>query len=388
MTIPLLVPNLPSADELLPFLRRIDEARWYTNFGPLAQELEGRIESRFAEAGQPRQWAVSVANATLGLEIALMALDLPPGSRVLMPSLTFVATATAAMRAGHVPLFCDIDPDSLLLTPEIAESAIGRERVDVVMPVATYGCPCDAQAWDSFAKKTGLPVVIDAAGAYGNQTCGERFVTVFSLHATKALAAAEGGMVLSADQRYADLVRQASNFGINPSCFDEKTAGSTGLLSQEGTNAKLSEYHAAIGLAALARWEEMASRRAALHEEYLFELERYCPTVRTQSRPAGGIYSILPVLLPQYATAAAAFQALGAKGIGTRRWYCPPLHTHPSFSHFPVTGELDVCSMLGERLLALPFHLHLQPGSVHRVVSALRDFISECEPKEGNGGRG
>jgi len=382
MAIPLLVPDLPSAAELLPYLRRIDAARWYTNFGPLAREFEGRIEARIADTGEPRQCVVSVSNATLGLEIALMALDLPRGSRVLMPSLTFVATATAAIRAGHVPLFCDIDPDTWLMTPEIAERAIGSGRVDAVMPVATYGCPCDAQAWDRFAKHTGLPVVIDAAGAYGNQVCGERFVTVFSLHATKALAAAEGGLVLSADQGYANRVRQASNFGIDPSNVDEKSAGSTGLLRQEGTNAKLSEYHAAVALAALARWEESASRRVVLHQEYVREINLECPSVRTQARSVTGVYSIFPVCLPHSARAVDAYRALEARGIGTRRWYCPPLNMHPSFSHLPVSGELEVCATLGERLLALPFHLHLQTGAVRQVVSALKDFLSGCEPRD------
>lgn len=379
MTIPLLVPDLPSAEELLPYLRRIDQARWYTNFGPLVRELEDRIEARIAESGQARQRAVSVSNATLGLEIALMALGLPRGGRVLMPSLTFVATATAAMRAGHVPVFCDIDSDTWLLTPEIAERVIGRERVDAVMPVATYGCPCDSQAWDRFAKQTGLPVVIDAAGAFGNQICGEHFVTVFSMHATKSLAAAEGGLVLSADPDYARRVRQASNFGIDPSTVDEVTAGSTGLLRQEGTNAKLSEYHAAVGLAALARWEDKASRRTALHKEYVRALNRDCPAVSLQTRAENGVYSIFPVCLPDFAKAVDAYRMLEARGIGTRRWYCPPLHMHPSFSHLPTGGELDVCSMLGERLLALPFHLHLRSGDVQQVVSALAECLSGCE---------
>ncbi len=375
MKIPLLVPDLPAAEDLLPYLRRIDASRWYTNFGPLVRELEAGIAARACAVGRPAQHAVSVSNASLGLEVALLALGLPPGSRVLMPALTFVATATAALRAGHVPVFCDVDPETWLLTPEIAARAIAQERVDAVMPVSTYGCPCDAPAWDAFARASGLPVVIDAAGAYGNQACGARTVTVFSLHATKSLAAAEGGMVLSADAEYAERVRHLSNFGIDLSAVDAQTAGSTGLVSREGTNAKLSEYHAAIGLAALARWDASSQRRIALHRDYLAGLGRRCPQARTQQRDAAGVYSIFPVRLPDSHKAADAFRVLGQQGIGTRRWYCPPLNQHPAFASLPVAGGLDVCATLGEQLIALPFHALLSADDMHAVIDALASFL-------------
>ena len=375
VNIPLLIPDLPGADELLPYLRRIDAARWYTNFGPLVRELEVRLAAFLSPAGAPPQHAVSVGNATLGLEVALLALELPPGSRVLMPALTFMATATAAMRAGYVPVFCDVDPQSWLLTPEIATRAAQRGRIDAVMPVSTYGCPCDIEAWDAWAQSTGLPVVIDAAGAFGNQACGARAVTVFSLHATKALSAAEGGLVMSADPDYAARVRHLSNFGIDTSVLTPDTAGSTGLVRREGTNAKLSEYHAAVGLAALERFAANAARRVDLHRAYLGLLQTQCPQVRTQARAAEGVYSIFPVCLPEGRKAAAAHLALAGQGIGSRRWYCPPLNQHPAFAALPVLGELPVCSMLGERLLALPFHTLMGRDEATRVVAALAGFL-------------
>ena len=374
MNIPLLVPDLPPAEELLPYLRRIDASRWYTNFGPLVREFEAAMQARFAA---PAQHAVSVSNATLGLEVALLALGLPPGSRVLMPALTFVATATATLRAGHVPVFCDVDPDTWLLTPEIAARALRDQRVDAVMPVATYGCPCEAAGWDAFAADTGLPVVVDAAGAYGNQACGQRIVVVFSLHATKSLAAAEGGLVLSADAAYADRVRQLSNFGIDPAALSGNAAGSTGLVSREGTNAKLSEYHAAVALAALARWPGSAARRIALHREYLGKLAAGKSPAGTQRRDPDGVYSIFPVCLPEGVPAADAFRVLAAQGIGSRRWYCPPLSAHPVFSALPVAGRLEVCAGLGERLLALPFHTLMRPADIDSVLDALGRILAD-----------
>ena len=105
--IPLLIPDMPLAEELLPWLKRIDATRWYSNFGPLVRELEGALIGMFALRNDKALHLTTVSNCTAGLELALIALDLKPGSRVLVPALTFVATATAVIRAGHVPVIAD-----------------------------------------------------------------------------------------------------------------------------------------------------------------------------------------------------------------------------------------------------------------------------------------
>ncbi|MBV8032381.1 MAG: DegT/DnrJ/EryC1/StrS family aminotransferase [Betaproteobacteria bacterium] len=372
--IALLVPELPTAEELAPYLRRIDEAHWYTNFGPLVRELEADMARRLSEPGLPSQHVVSVSNATLGLELALLALKLPPGSRVLMPALTFVASAAAAMRAGCVPVFCDIEPDTWILSPRIAREALRKVRVDVVMPVSTYGCPQDMKEWDAFSDDTGIPVVVDAAGAFGNQSAGVRCVSVFSLHATKALAGAEGGFVCAADPIYAGRVRVLSNFGIEPATDTQRATGTTGVVHSAGTNGKLSEYHAAIALAALERWERTSTRRIDLHRAYIELLAEHCPQFQTQSRAPNDVYSILPVLTPAGCAAIEVCRFLERRGIETRRWYCPPLPVHPAFSAMPVTGPLDVARQVGERLLAVPFHLHLTYDDIFSVTKTLGQF--------------
>jgi len=384
LKIPLLVPDLPRAEELLPYLRRIDAARWYTNFGPLVRELEARLATEACLGGTGTQYAVTVANATLGLEVALLALGLPPGGRVLMPALTFVATATAALRAGYQPVFCDVDPETWLLTPQIAHAAMARTPVDAVMPVATYGNPCTADAWDEFSASTGLPVVIDAAGAFGNQTCGRRISVVFSLHATKSLAAAEGGAVVSANPEYADKVRRLTNFGIDLSAQPASTEGSSGLVRREGTNAKLSEYHAAIGMAALDRWPQTSTCRRALHSRYVGLLRERCPDVAFQRREDDGVYSILPVGLPARVTAAMVYRQLAEAGIESRRWYCPPLDQHPAFSACEVAGPLPTCARLGEQLIALPFHTLMTHTEIEAVVAAVEAIVGR--PVESNRG--
>lgn len=357
------MPVLPVAGELRPFLERIDAARWYTNFGPLALELEEELLKRLRAGQEAPIFGASLSNCTVGLELSLAALALKPGARVLVPALTFVATAAAVARAGYEPVICDVDPDSWLLTPEIARRAAAQVAVDAVMPVSTYGCAQDAAGWDAFSEASGLPVVLDAAGAFGNQRAGPRIALVFSLHATKVLSAAEGGFVACADAAFVARVKRLSNFGI-------RSPG--GFVDEPGTNAKLSEYHAAVGLAMLQRWEEHAQKRIELHRLYLRALAQTCPAITLQRRAADGVYSIMPVLLPKGAAAAEVGEALSAQGIETRRWYCPTLEQHPAFAKCQVAGSLEVVHKLGERLLALPFHLYLEPGDVTVVCERLR----------------
>lgn len=358
--IPLLVPSLPVAEEILPWLRRIDQARWYTNFGPLVREFEERLLSLFQL--QPGSLGLTtVKDCTTGLELALQALDLPKGARVLVPALTFVATGTAVLRAGLDPVISDIDADSWLLTPEIASAALNITRIDAVMPVATFGCPQPVEQWDEFSERTGLPVVIDAAGAMGNQAAGRRAVVVFSLHATKSFGIGEGGFVV-ADNRLTAQIRQLSNFGIAPG---------SGLVERAGCNGKMSEYHAAVGLAALESWEDTSRRRRDLMRRYVAALRRPTIPVTFQEKPEAGVYSLLPVALPEGTSAAETAGRLAQRGIETRRWYHPALHNHPALRHVEKRGTLPVTESLSQRILGLPFHLHLTDGQIEQVCEAL-----------------
>ena len=359
--IALLVPDLPTHGQLAPYLERIDAARWYTNFGPLVRELEEAIAARFEAAGG-KPAVVSVANATLGLELGLLALGLPPGARVLVPALTFVASAAAIVRAGLEPVLCDVAEGSWVLTPEIARAAAKAAGAAAVMPVATYGLAAPVEDWDRFGAETGVRVLIDAAGAYGNQMRAGRSGAVFSLHATKGLGAGEGGFVVSTDAALIHDIKERTNFGIDLA---------NGDVTRIGTNAKLSEYHAAVALASLERWTESRERRVALHARYLEALGRHCPAVTLQRRPAQGVYTILPVLLPPHAQAVRVQERLARLGIETRRWYCPTLEHHTAFRGIRVAGELRVARALTERLLALPFHPFLAADEIERVCASL-----------------
>jgi dTDP-4-amino-4,6-dideoxygalactose transaminase len=303
--VPLLVPDMPPPQTLLPWLERMHAARHYSNFGPLVQELEHLFAQKF---GLEPEQVTTVTNATQGLELALQALVLPPGSRVLVPALTFVATATAVVRAGHVPVLADVDAATWLLTPEVARSACTRMRIDVVLPVATFGMPHGMQAWQQFERDTGVPVIIDAAAAYGSQWLqGAEGTLVFSLHATKSLPAGEGGLLVSTRPGLAAKVRQLSNFGIN---LDPAASLPVGALASLGSNAKMSEYHAAIALASLQKWDLHAQERRLLHTDLMHKMDLASNHRLTWQMQGQGGPLIAPTLLCARLPDAAARAAL------------------------------------------------------------------------------
>lgn len=364
--VPLMRVQLPDADALVPYLRRIDANRWYTNFGPLACELEQRLAGHFAGTVQ----VVGMSSGTAALELALGALQLPRGATVLLPALTFVATATAIIRAGYRPLIADVDAASWLLTPDLARRILATQRIDAVMPVATFGLAQDVQAWDRFAGDTGLPVLIDAAGAFGNQPASGRCHVAFSLHATKALAAGEGGFVVTADRAMAARMRTLSNFGIDLTRDNQ--------VFMPGGNGKLSEYHAAVAHAALDAWPEVSRRRRDVRDGYLHALARHCPGVILQAGTADGVYPILVVALPHGAQARGIQRELAEQGIQTRQWYCPTLDRHPAFAGFGGP-PLVVAHDLAARLLGLPFFIDISQAQIDRVCRALSGLLKrEC----------
>lgn len=368
--IPLLVPDVPAPQHLLPWFEKIHATRHYSNFGPLVCELESHFAQQF---GLPPPHVTTVANATLGLELVLQALALAPGSRILLPAFTFVATATAVLRAGHIPVLADVDAHSWLLTPDIARQACLYQQFGAVLPVATFGMPHDMQAWQQFEAETGIPVVIDAAAAYGSQWLqGASGTLVFSLHATKSLPAIEGGVVVSSRPGLAAKVRQLSNFGIN---LDARSSLPLGALAATGTNAKMSEYHAAVCLASLQVWEQRSMQRQALHADLMVEITRAAGQSLVWQKPGavGGVRAptLLCAQFPSEAARNLAEQSLADANITTRRWYQPLLSDMAVLQQCCETLAIPHAQQLSRTLLGLPFFMGITQAQRARIAGAL-----------------
>ncbi|MFD1841212.1 DegT/DnrJ/EryC1/StrS family aminotransferase [Paracidovorax cattleyae] len=372
--IPLLVPDVPDPQALLPYLQRMHASRYYSNGGPLVRELEARFAERF---GVSRAQVATVASATLGLELVLQSLGLREGARVLVPTFTFAATATAVLRAGHVPVLCDVEDGSWLLTPEIAAAAHAAGAVDAVLPVAALGMPHDMAAWRRFEETTGLPVVIDAAAGFGSQWLADAHGTlVFSLHATKSLPAGEGGFVVSSRPGLAERVRQLSNFGIN---LDPASHLPVGALAAAGTNAKMSELHAAVALASLACWEQGARTRRTQHRAMQEALARAAGgrLAWQQVGPAGGIAA--PTLLCARMPDAACRDRLEAlcagQGIATRRWYQPLMHRMEALVPRSIVRPAPRAEALAGTLIGLPFFPHMPGAQMSRLIGVMEQAM-------------
>jgi dTDP-4-amino-4,6-dideoxygalactose transaminase len=347
---------MPSSEAILPYLKRIDEARWYSNFGPLLVEFEARLAQRFAAPT-----AVStVVNGTQALTIALQAMGVEPGSLCAVPSWTFVATAHAVVAAGMTPWFVDVDPSTGMLDPESLESDLASAPgpVGAAIPVAAFGRPMDVEAWTAFRDRTGVPVLIDAAAAFDTVTRAP-LPTAFSLHATKLLGAGEGGFIACEDEALVARFRQITTYGFRG------TRDSVAL----GTNAKLSEYACAVGLASLDAWPATRLRylRAA---QWVRMALTACRDLTFQPGWGSHWVSTTCIVGTVEGEVEALEQRLSAAGVDTRRWWGMGCHASPAFQAFPRTAMAGT-ERLARSTLGLPFYADMTDEDIHRLAAAL-----------------
>lgn len=369
MTIPFLRPELPAASEYLPWLRQMDAAGIYSNFGPLARQLEAAILAQdFGGEGA----AVTVANATLGLMLAISALARRARGWALMPSFTFAATPLAAMWCGLRPYFVDIRPADWTLEPAALETALQRlgGEAAVVVPCATFGSPLDLAPYARLHRE-GVPVVVDAAPAMGVRIQGRQLgagfpgAVVFSLHATKPFGIGEGGLVYTADPALAARIRADSNFG-----FDSGRVAQT-----PGLNAKLSEPAAAIGLAVHRGFAAQAQARHALAQAYRQHFFARGMEQRgwALQQPQAEGPQFQPVLCPPGRSNQAAVAALAAQGIECRTYFSPACHQQPAFAG-AGGGPLPHTEAIAARALSLPFWQGLSAAQLDQIMAALDGF--------------
>lgn len=357
--VPVARPHMPAASRILPYLERIDAARWYSNFGPLLLEFEARLADRFTEPSN----IATVASGTLGLTLALKAMGAEPGTLCAMPSWTFVATAHAAVQAGLIPWFVDVDPQSWMLEADDLRAVLASApgRVGAVIPVCAFGRIPDLAAWAAFTAETGLSVLLDAAAAF-DALDEAPIPAMVSLHATKALGTGEGGFIVARDPALIERIRALTTFGFNGSRLSQVAA----------TNAKLSEYAAATGLASLDGW-------TAARLRYMLTAQRLRMALLSapaQFQPGWGvdwISSVCVVRLPD-GVADRVEARLTAAGVDSRRWWGHGCHTSPAFQDLPRTG-LPTTRVLAQSTIGLPFAMDLESDEIERVALALTEAL-------------
>ncbi len=374
--IPLLRPAPPRLSLAVAEMQSLEQSGIFSNFGPVNTRFEQEMLERFF-GGEGA--CMTVCNATIGLMLAIKEAvgEAAPGQFALMPSFTFAAAAHAALWCGLTPLFCDIHPTNWAADSTAESDMLKRcaGRIAVVMPYATFGYPIELERYERLATQRGVPVVVDAAASLGTldvhgRGFGSGFAgsVVFSMHATKAFAIGEAGLIYSADPERIARLRTMSNFGF----------GELRTATMAGLNGKLSEVGALLGRLRLADFDRITEHRAALLNHYRHVL----PELQFQLRAAGTqAHQFVPALLPTGLGECrpAIREELADRGIATGSYFSPHLLEQPYFRKVCVGGPMPVCDDVSARVISLPLSDTMTHHEIDRVAACLHSLIGVRE---------
>jgi dTDP-4-amino-4,6-dideoxygalactose transaminase len=357
-------PNIGSRERLMERINDMLDRRWFTNNGPYVQEFEQRLAQYTGV-----KHAIAMTNATIAQEIAVRAAGI--SGEVIIPSFTFVATAHALQWQEITPVFCDVAPGTHHLDPERVEAMI-TPRTTAILGVHVWGAPCDIDALSEIAQRRGLHLMFDAAHAIGCSYKGEmigRFgeAEIVSFHATKFLNSFEGGAVLTNNDALADRIRYMRNFGF---------AG-VDRVDYVGTNGKMSEVAAAMGLSSLESIEDFIAvnnnnymaYQAGLANLPGVRLFAYDPTQRNNFQ-----YVILEIDEAQTGISRDQLvKILHAENVLARRYFYPGCHQmEPYRSYYPHAGLLlPETEKLTQRVMSLPTGTAVDEGAVKTICGIL-----------------
>lgn len=356
-------PSLCPLQEFTTLLEGVWERGILTHNGPLVQQLEKELE-RTLEV--PR--FVAVANGTIALQMAIRALGLSGGGgEIIIPSFTWIATVSAIKWEGCSPICCDIDSQTLNIDPESIEKHI-TDRTVAIMPVHVFGNPCDVEAIAAIADKHGLKVIYDAAHAIGSTWKGESLlakgdISATSLHATKLLNTAEGGGCITSNPSLWERLERIRFFGHN----DQKE------IVEDGFNGKMTEVHAALGLANLRHYHSVLADREQKYQRYLKWLKEV-PGLQFQViQPHGKTnYSYFPVIFDNETTLLRVAEALHKQNIYPRRYFYPSVNT---FSKIMPYQPTPISEDIAKRILCLPHYFSLKESDMERICECVRQII-------------
>jgi dTDP-4-amino-4,6-dideoxygalactose transaminase len=351
------------AGELEPVWRSVLDSG-----GFIGGELIERFEAAWAGyCGTSR--AVGLASGTAALELSLRALDIGPGDEVVLPTNTFIATASAVANVGATPVFVDVDPASLLMTAGDVSAALSP-RTAAVIAVHLYGQPADMDALAEVARRAGIAVIEDAAQAHGATWNGRRAgglstVGCFSFYPGKNLGAyGDAGAIVTNDAALADRVRSLANHG--------RAANDAGLHEHRGGNHRLDTLQAAVLLAKLPHLDRWNAQRRAAAERYrrlLADLPVALPAV---ADGASSSHHLAVIRVPERD---AVRRHLAAAGIATGIHYPIPCHRQPAFAE-QAERHLPVAEAAAAEILSLPMYPHLPAAAIDRVVEGLSQAVA------------
>ncbi len=374
-------PNIGDRDRLLSRVSDMLDRRWLTNNGPYVKDFEQHIAEFIGV-----KHCIAVCNATIGLEIAIRALELK--GEVILPSFTFIATAHALQWQEVTPVFADIDPKTHNLNPESVEKLI-TPRTTGIIGVHVWGRPCEIEALGDIAQRHDLKLMFDAAHAIGNSHHGKMIgnfgeVEVFSFHATKFLNSFEGGAIVTNNDDLAQKIRNMINFGF--AGYDQ--------VAYLGINGKMTEICAAMGLTSLESIDSIITTNRRNYLQYKTELADVAGiTVAEYEDTEKCNYQYVILEIDEQITGVSRnvlVEILHAENILARRYFYPGCHQmEPYRSYFPHAGLLlPETEKLVERVMSLPTGTSITSDDVKKICQIIRfvmengDWVSKKMRKE------
>ena len=349
---------LPNKEKYKAYIDRIYESGWLTNNGPLLQELEQRLADYLGVNN-----LILVANGSLALQLAYKALDLK--GEVITTPFSFVATTSTLVWEGLKPVFADIDSETFNLNPKNIESLITKQT-SAIVPVHVFGNPCEVEKIQAIADKHSLKVVYDAAHAFGSEYKGKSVlnygdISTLSFHATKLFHTIEGGAVITNDDTLAKKIRLLINFGITgPDC-----------IGSVGTNAKMNEFEAAMGLCVLDEMETIKQKRTEVWQNYSQKIMGLV-TFQQWNANSQNNCAYAPVLFESEEQLITVEAKLKDNQIVPRRYFYPSLDT---LDYLQSEQVCDVSRDIASRILCLPIYPELNVEQTENIVQGIKSCV-------------
>ncbi len=352
------------------------ESRWLT-MGGVTQDFESEFSAYVGT-----KHALAVSNCTAALHMACMAIGLQPGDEVILPALTFVATANAVRYTGATPVFADVtDENNLNISPESIEQRITPQTRAIIV-VHYGGYPCDMPRIMEIAKKHNLYVIEDDAHAIGSELNGIKLgnwgdVSCFSFFSNKNMTTGEGGMVTANDDKFAEKLRLFRSHGMTSMTWDRHKGHAWSYdVVELGYNYRIDEIRAALGRVQLSKLDANNARRRSLAQQYRDILQELIPEVAVpfENHPGVSSVHIMPILLPVGTDRTRFMDNMKAHGIQTSIHY-PPVHHFTAYEN--VTHQpLPVTENVVGREVTLPLYPALHDDDIMTVAKAIREALA------------
>lgn len=356
-------PFLPPIEEYIHEIEPLWNSHMLTNCGELHQKFETQLKEYMHI-----EYLTLMTNGHLALELILQALSL--SGEVITTPFTFASTTHAIVRSGLKPVFCDIREQDFTMDPNCIEACI-TDKTTAILPVHVYGNVCDIEAIQAIADKYNLKVIYDAAHTFGETLNGRSVAdygdaSILSFHATKVFHSIEGGAVVCHSPDVEQALLRLRNFGI---CSEER-------VEVAGTNAKMDEFRAAMGLCSLRHVEEEIRKRKEIFECYLEHLKDI-PDVTLPEHKSNGYfnsnYAYFPVIMKDEASCRALYGFLRQNGIRARRYFYPLTSKFECYRDTLYSDQTPVADRISRRVLTLPIYSDLTAKQVEQIC-----FFIKC----------